>query len=274
MPLIAETLHRHARQLGSRLEAELVTAHGIGKSREWLYAHGNEALEEPLIDQVSALVHRRLAGEPIAYILGRREFYGRDFTVTPAVLIPRPETELVVELTLDKLSADAQPLIDVGTGSGCIALTLAAERPAWSVTAVDLSADALAVCAENARRLGLERVRMLESDLLSNVSGERFAAIVSNPPYVAAGDPHLDQGDLRFEPAGALSAGASGLILIERLIEQAQTVLEARGWLVLEHGHDQGPAVRELMAAAGMENIESHRDLASIERVTLARQPD
>jgi release factor glutamine methyltransferase len=270
--VISETLRRHALRLGSRLEAELLTAHGLGKSREWLYAHGNETLDESLNERISALLQRRLAGEPIAYILGQREFYGRDFTVGPAVLIPRPETELVIELALQKLTPDVHRVIDVGTGSGCIALTLAAERPAWEVTAVDLSADALAVCVGNARRLELERVRTLESDLLSKVSGERFAAIVSNPPYVAAGDPHLDQGDLRFEPACALSAGANGMAVIERLTEQAQAVLEPPGWLIVEHGHDQGPAVRALMAACGMEDIETHQDLAGIDRVTLARQ--
>ncbi len=270
MPSIGETVKLQARRLGSRLEAELLLAHGLDRPRAWIYAHADEQVPHPLRERVSALFERRLAGEPVAYIVGVREFYGREFGVDPNVLIPRPETELVVELALQLLPVGPCRLIDVGTGSGCIALTLAAERPAWEITALDLSPGALAVCAANAARLGLARVRRLESDLLAAVTGERFSAIVSNPPYVAAADPHLQTGDLRFEPDRALSAGADGLAVIRRLIEQSRAALAPGGWLILEHGHDQGPAVAGLMRTAGLEQVATHRDLSGLDRVTLA----
>lgn len=270
MPVIGELLSRCGRQLESRLEAELLMAKSLDRPRAWLYGHADEELPHAAAERLATLVQRRLAGEPVAYILGSREFFGRDFLVNPGVLIPRPETELVIELALQHLPRGPCRLIDVGTGSGCIALTLAAERPAWEITAVDLSPAALAVCASNAQRLGLERVRRLESDLLGSVAGERFDAIVSNPPYVAAGDPHLARGDLRHEPACALSAGADGLAIIQRLIAQARETLEPGGWLIVEHGHDQGPAVAGLMARSGLAEIATHRDLAGIDRVTLA----
>ncbi|MFP4207715.1 MAG: peptide chain release factor N(5)-glutamine methyltransferase [Wenzhouxiangella sp.] len=272
MSRISDVLRRSEQRLNHRLEAELLLAHALARPRTWLYAHGNDPLPPGAADQLEKLLQRRLAGEPMAYILGVREFYGREFAVAPAVLIPRPETELIVDLALQRLPSDPCRVVDVGTGSGCIALTLAAERPDWHVTALDLSAEALAVCGDNAGRLGLERVRLCESDLLGAVAGERFDAIVSNPPYVAEDDPHLNQGDLRFEPGCALSAGDHGLAVIKRLISQACMALEPAGWLIIEHGHDQGPAVAERMTASGLSRIATQRDLAGIERVTLAQR--
>lgn len=249
----------------------MLLAHVLGEGRSWLYAHGEELLAVDQNSTFESLVARRMSGEPIAYLTGRREFYGRDFTVTPAVLIPRPETELLVELALERLRPEAAELLDVGTGSGCIALTLAAERPRWKLTASDVSPAALEVCRINAGHLGLHQVRLLEGDLLSPVAGQVFDAILSNPPYVAAGDPHLARGDLRFEPATALSAGADGLDLIRRLVGQAPGHLRPGGWLFIEHGYDQGVALRQLLLAAGFGTVSTHPDLAGIDRVTQGR---
>ncbi len=188
----------------------------------------------------------------------------------PAVLIPRPETELLVDLTLRHLSKPSPKVVDVGTGSGCIALTLAAERPSWGISALDQSPEALKVCSSNASALGLDRIRIMQSDLLAAVRNEPFDCIVSNPPYVAQDDPHLRQGDLRFEPQLALSAGKQGLDLIKRLIEQARRHLVKGGLLLIEHGYDQGAAMRQLMAEAGFVGCTTHQDLANIDRVTLA----
>ena len=270
-PSIRSWLSQASNRLGDRLEAELLLAHMLKVERSWLYAHGEELLAEDQCSTFESLVARRMAGEPIAYLTGSREFYGRDFIVSPAVLIPRPETELLVELALERLSPNAADILDVGTGSGCIALTLAAERPGWQVTATDISQAALEVCRINAERLSLPKVRLLAGDLLSPVAGQRFAAILSNPPYVAAGDPHLSRGDLRFEPDSALSAGADGLGLIRRLVEQAPDHLQAGGWLFIEHGYDQGATTRQLLRAAGFMAVSTQPDLAGIDRVTLGR---
>ncbi len=273
MSSIRNLLDAARQRLCSRLEADVLLAHVLGQGRAWLYAH-NDAL--PGTDQIAefrALVERRERGEPVAYLTGRREFFGCDFLVSSAVLIPRPETELVVELALAKLPEADCRLLDVGTGSGCIGLSLARLRPGWQISLSDRCAEALAVCRANAQQLGLDRVRILEGDLLAPVAGEQFEVIVSNPPYVAAGDPHLDQGDLRFEPDSALSAGAGGLDVIKRLIDQAGDHLVAGGWLMLEHGHDQAAAVAECLQTNAFTGIESHCDLAGIERVTLGRSP-
>ena len=268
---ISDLLRQAGSCLGHRLEAELLLAHVVGVDRGWLYAHGEELLAPDQCSTFESLVARRISGEPIAYLTGKREFYGRDFTVTPAVLVPRPETELLVELALERLRLEAAELLDVGTGSGCIALTLAAERPRWQVTASDVSPAALEVCRINAGHLGLHQVRLLEGDLLSPVAGQVFDAILSNPPYIAAGDPHLARGDLRFEPGTALSAGADGLDLIRRLVGQAPGHLRPGGWLFIEHGYHQGLALRQLLLAAGFGAVSTHPDLAGIDRVTLGR---
>lgn len=252
-------------------EARRLLGHVLGRSAAWIEAHRDEALDETAAAQMSALVDRRAAGEPVAYLVGRREFYGRAFTVTPDVLIPRPETELLVDLVKSKVGAgDTARILDLGTGSGCIAITLALELPAARVTAVDLSPAALAVARANAARLNA-RIAFVTSDWFAALPPACFDFIVANPPYVAAGDPHLAEGDLRFEPPEALTDGADGLAAIRRIVAQAPRRLADGGWLVFEHGHDQGEAARALLAAGGFVQIGQHRDLAGIVRASVAR---
>lgn len=262
-------LARARRRLASRLEADLLACHALGRDRVWLYAHGDEPIDPAAGERLEHLVDERLRGRPIAQLCGVREFYGRNFRVDERTLIPRPETELLVDLALALPLRERVEVCDVGTGSGCIALTLAAERPGWRLTGMDVSQDALAVGAANRAELGLDRVDLLCGDLLEPAGNRRFDLIVSNPPYVADGDKHLVSGDLRFEPRRALAAGADGLDLIRRLVPPGYQRLRPGGWLLVEHGHDQSAAVRSLFAAAGLEQIDSRRDLAGIERVTL-----
>lgn len=254
--------------LESRREAELIAGLTLGQSRAWLIAHDDALVDTPDHERFDALVEQRAKGMPIAYLAGSREFFGREFRVSPAVLIPRPETEHLVEwaLTLD-LPQDARA-VDVGTGSGCIILTLAAERPGWKCTGTEISRQALAIAATNREHLGVDEVRLLHGSLLSPLDEAGIDLIVSNPPYVAADDPHLEQGDVRFEPQIALTAGPDGLELIRTLIEQARQKLTPGGWLLIEHGYDQAEAVRELFRENGYEQVESKTDLAGIERVT------
>jgi release factor glutamine methyltransferase len=219
--------------------------------------------------RLDALVQRRLAGEPIAYIVGEREFFGLPFRVGPGVLIPRPDTELIVELSLERLPPRGR-LLDMGTGSGAIAVACAHARRDASVTALDLSEDALAIARANAAANGAQ-VRFLQSDWFSAIGEERFELIASNPPYIAAGDEHLSQGDLRFEPVGALTDHADGLSALRIIIDGAPGHLVPGGWLLLEHGYDQAEAVRALLAARGFLDVQSWRDLAGIERVSGGR---
>lgn len=260
------------------LDAQVLLAHVTGRDRAWLAARADELLAEEFEAPFAALVARRQAGEPIAYLTGTREFWGLPLLVSPAVLIPRPETETLVEIALERLPADrALRVLDLGTGSGAVALALARERPAASVVATDDSEAALAIARENARRLSVANVKFVQSDwydgLAAIASATRFDLIVSNPPYVAAGDPHLAQGDLRFEPPAALSPGGEGLQAIRRIIAGASAWLVPGGSLAFEHGYDQAAQVRELLATAGWQDIEVRRDLASIERVSVARRP-
>lgn len=257
----------------ARLEAQILVAHALGVNRAWLIAHDLDELPMNEVGNLEALFARREKGEPVAYILGEREFYGRLFRVTPDVLIPRPETELLVEAALVRLPPAAPTrVVDIGTGSGCIALTLALERPAWTLTAVDISTAALKIAQENAARLGA-RVAFVQSDLFSHLEATPFDAIVSNPPYVAEAAPHLGQGDLRFEPASALASGPEGLDTLVRLIPQALGHLRPGGWLMLEHGWDQGDKCRGLMAQSGFMDIQTLTDLAGHPRVSLGRRP-
>jgi len=217
------------------------------------------------------LVERRVAGEPIAYLTGEREFFGREFLVTPAVLIPRPDTELLVELALAHAAGrKGVRVLDMGTGSGALAITLALELDEADVTALDRSREALWVAMANAARLGAS-VSFVQSDWFSALGDERFDLIVANPPYIAAADPHLEQGDVRFEPPGALAAGPSGLDDLEEIVMRAPSRLENDGWLFLEHGYDQAAAVRGLLADAGFAAIASWKDIAGIERVSGGR---
>lgn len=268
-PVTVKTLiARATAALESPREAALVTGLALRKARAWLFAHEDAPIEDAVAGHFDALLKKRVEGHPFAYLSGTREFYGREFRVNPAVLIPRPETEHVVEWALTLHLPPAARVADIGTGSGCIILTLAAERPAWQCCGTDISDAALTVAADNRERFGLNTVELRHGDLLSPASGKMFDLIVSNPPYVAGDDPHLLRGDLRFEPEVALSDGADGLAMIRALIEGSCDRLVPGGWLLLEHGHDQAAAVRELFRGNGYENIESHRDLAGIERVT------
>ena len=253
----------------ARLEIHILLGHALGVSRAWLIAHEHDALPAALLEKYDALLTRRLAGEPVAYLLGEREFFGRSFQVTPDVLVPRPETELLVELALEKLPPSARAL-DLGTGSGCIAITLALERPDCGIIAVDQSEAALAVAKRNAVHLGAKLgfypgnwYAALPADM------EKFDLIASNPPYVAEGDPHL--AALGHEPAGALASGPDGLADIHRIVEGAPAWLKPGGWLLFEHGWGQGEACRGLLRQAGFCDVETRADLAGIGRVTLGR---
>lgn len=257
-----------------RLDAEVLLAEALGQPRGYLYAWPERGLTTVENTRFMALLERRRQGEPIAYILGRREFWSLELKVTPATLIPRPETELLVEQALARLPLD-RPLraADLGTGGGAVALAIARERPKVNLVATDNSAAALVVAADNARRLGVGNVEFRLGDWCDALRDEWFALIVSNPPYVAAGDPCLTQGDARFEPRAALVAGPDGLDALRRISAQAGACLEPGGWLLLEHGAGQSAAVAALLQAAGWTEREIYRDAAGLERVSGGRRP-
>jgi release factor glutamine methyltransferase len=259
------------------LDAQVLLVHVVGRDRAWLVAHDDAALTAEQADAYFALARRRRDGEPIAYLTGVREFWGLPFLVSPAVLIPRPETETLVELALARLPVDRDAgVLDLGTGSGAIAIAIAHERPRARVLATDASTEALAIAGENARRLGTGNVAFVRSDWYANVPGNwpgaPFTLIASNPPYVAADDPHLGEGDVRFEPVRALSPGGDGLAAIRTIVGGARERLAPGGTLVVEHGYDQAERVRELFAAAGLTEIVSVRDLAGILRIVAGRR--
>ncbi|WP_454723300.1 MULTISPECIES: peptide chain release factor N(5)-glutamine methyltransferase [Cupriavidus] len=257
------------------LEARMLLTHVTGLTRTQLITRDGDTLAAAERDRFGALLARRLAGEPVAYLLGAREFFGRPFRVTPDVLIPRPDTEIAVEAALKRIAPLSVPrLLDMGTGSGALAVTLACERPDAEVWATDVSAGALRVAQENARALGAANVRFLMSDWYAALpQGLRFDLIVSNPPYIPAGDPHLTQGDLRFEPVDALTDHGDGLSDLAAIVAGAAARLHAGGWLLMEHGYDQGAATRALLAAAGLAEVFTARDLAGHERCSGARLP-
>jgi release factor glutamine methyltransferase len=251
------------------LENRILLQHALGLSRVGLITQSERALTLDEAERLAALVRRRLDGEPIAYIVGRREFFGLDFQVNRAVLIPRPDTELIVELALERLAPRGR-LLDMGTGSGAIAVAAAHTRKDARVTALDVSDAALEVARANAAAHGAN-VRFLRSDWFAALGDEGFDVIASNPPYIAAGDHHLAQGDLRFEPVGALTDHADGLSALRIIVAGARTHLAPGGWLLLEHGYDQAAQVRALLAAAGYDQVQSWRDLAGIERASGGR---
>ncbi|MBI3433280.1 MAG: peptide chain release factor N(5)-glutamine methyltransferase [Hydrogenophilales bacterium] len=252
----------------ARLEARVLAAFAWEVAPAWLIAHDTDPLTEAQTAQFTTLLARRLSGEPVAHLTGAREFYGRSFQVSPDVLIPRPDTELLVELALARIPpGQAMKVLDLGTGSGCIAITLALERPLAEVTAVDRSAAALAIARHNAGILDA-RVEFLDSDWFTALTGRRFDLIVGNPPYIAAADPHLTRGDVRFEPLGALTAGPDGLEDLRKLAAAAGAHLQPGGTLLLEHGYDQADAVQALLQAAGFRHIQSWPDLSGIRRVS------
>ena len=280
----------------ARLEVQCLLQKILHVPRVYLFAHPERILTETELSDYNELLQRRLIGEPIAYILGEREFYGINLKVTPATLIPRPDTELLVELALQHILSvqtaslsrpDGHPLpqageglgervnklhvLDLGTGSGAIALAIAQACPRAEVLACDASAAALAVAQENARTLGIGNASFVQSDWFAALDTRRFALIVSNPPYIAAGDPHLAQGDVRFEPISALTSGLDGLDDIRHIITQSSSHLLPGGWLLLEHGYDQAARVRGLLQEAGFDDVFSACDIAGIERASGGR---
>lgn len=253
------------------VDARALLRSALGVSDAHLIAHPGQALTDEQRTRFLGWLDRRRAGEPVAYLTGAREFYGLAFKVTPAVLIPRPETELLVELALERLPVHgSRRALDLATGSGCVAIAIARHRPLARMTAADLSAAALAVARENAALHGAN-IELVESDWFAALDGRRFDLIVANPPYVAADDPHLGEGDLRFEPKLALVAGASGLECIGPLVAQAHAHLIPGGWLLFEHGYDQAERCRALLGRVGFEDVASWRDLAGHERVSGGR---
>jgi len=265
-PTIAQALA--SAQLDA-VDARVLLRHACGVDDAYLVAHTDDKLSPAQSAAFAALVARRAAGEPVAYIVGTREFFSLDFKVTPAVLIPRPETELLVEIALERIAADwAAGVLDLGTGSGCIAIAIASHRPRARVVAVDRSAAALEVARDNSARHRAANLELRQSDWFSNLGEERFDLIVANPPYVAARDPHLQSGDLRAEPVDALSAGEDGLECLRAIMAAAPAHLNNGGVLAVEHGYDQAPRCRELLAAAGLEEVFSRTDIAGIERVS------
>lgn len=279
MSTVRQALDAARRQLTAltdadpELDAQVLLAHLLGRDRSWLYAWPDATLDATQQAIFERLIARRAAGEPVAHLTGQREFWGLPLAVSADTLIPRPDTELLVEMALD-LGDAGQPLkvLDLGTGSGAIALALARERPTWHITASDTSGAALTIAQRNAATLGLSRVHFRQGDWFAAIEpDQRFDLILSNPPYIAAQDPHLQQGDVRHEPRSALVAGAEGLDDIRILTAQAPHHLEPGGWLLLEHGYDQGPETRELLRQAGFDCVETREDLAGRPRVSIGQ---
>lgn len=258
---------------GAVLDAQLLLAHVLGRPRAWLLAHGETVLSPASLAEFERALARRAGGEPMAYITGRREFWSMDLQVSADVLVPRPETELLVERALALAGGAALEVADLGTGSGAIALALARERPHWRVTATDRSDAALAIASANARALAIGNVQFLAGEWFAPLSGLRFSLIASNPPYIAAGDPALLDPALRHEPRGALTSGATGMEDLAALIGGAAAHLLGDGWLVLEHAPGQARAVADLLVAQGFRHVRCHTDLAALPRVTEAQRP-
>ena len=257
----------------ARLDAELLLAAALGKSRSYLHTWPEKIVSSEAALTFAEYLLRRRTGEPVAYILGQQGFWNLDLEVAPHTLIPRPDTELLVETALALLPESPAKVLDLGTGSGAIALALASERAAWHVTAVDRVLEAVALAERNRQRLQLENVNVFTSHWFSALADQRFDLIISNPPYIATGDVHLAEGDVRFEPESALVAGTDGLDDIREIITGSASHLNAGGWLMLEHGYDQAAAVRQLLQDAGFAAVESRKDLGGYERITLGRLP-
>ena len=271
---VGEALHQTVTTLTPtcptpRLDAEVLVMHVCGLDRSGLITHGHDALTHEQQRRLEELLARRQCGEPVAYLTGTREFWSLELAVTPATLIPRPETELLVEKALEQIPREAEwTIADLGTGSGAIALAIAKERPRCNVIATDNSPAALKVAKANATKSGQTHIEFREGDWFTPLIGASFDMIVSNPPYIRAGDPHLTQGDVRFEPASALVSGADGLDAIRHLTRHAQEFLKPDGWLLIEHGWDQAVVAGELLHRYGYRDIVSHTDLAGHARVT------
>nr|WP_298059283.1 peptide chain release factor N(5)-glutamine methyltransferase [uncultured Halomonas sp.] len=257
-----------------RVDAEVLLSHVLGRSRTWLYTWGDQHCSTWERARFDALVAARAQGTPVAYLTGEREFWGLRLATSPDTLIPRPDTETLVELALSRAINPAGRLLDLGTGTGAIALAFASEQPRWQVVGVDVREEAVALAARNAQALSITNARFMQSDWFSALDAleeaeKRFDIIVSNPPYIAADDPHLAAGDVRFEPRSALVADAEGMADLLHLAHAAQHYLATSGWLLLEHGYTQAEKVREALSNAGYQNVESIRDLGGHERVTL-----
>ena len=264
----SETLIVQAARDIERRDAELLLAAAWNLSRGGLLARAGEPVPDEVAARFDSWRARRAAGEPVAYLLGRREFWSLTFEVTPAVLVPRPETELLVERVLDRVAGLEAVVADLGTGSGAIAIALAHQRPRWRVLGTDRSADALAVARRNGARLVGDRVEWRAGDWFQALDSRRFDALASNPPYIGENDPVLAGDGLRHEPRGALTPGGDGFAALATLINGAPDHLLPGGWLVLEHGATQGAALRGALVARGFTHVTSHRDLAGHERVT------
>ncbi len=254
------------------IEARALMRNVLEVDNAYLIAHASDVLAAVHHDKFLALIERRRAGEPIAYILGEREFFSLEFAVTPATLIPRPQTEMLVEFALEHIAVNQLcDVLDLGTGSGCVAVSIAHHRPHARVTAIDASNAALEVAHANAQRHAT-RVEFIRSDWFAALAGRRFDLIVGNPPYVASGDAHLGLGDLRFEPPSALTSGIEGLDALRLIIATSPQYLKAGGWLALEHGYDQGGSCRRLLASADLVQVYTLRDLEGVERISYGAQ--
>ncbi len=273
----SETALIEANQLSlkeAKFESQLLLQSVLKVNRAWLIAHENDALQANNHADFQALLTRRLAGEPIAYILGSREFYGLNLTVTPDTLIPRPDTETLVEAALYKIALSAPvAVLDLGTGTGAIALAIAKNRPQTNIIAVDASKVALEIAKQNAENLSIDNVQFILSQWFDALNDKRFDVIVSNPPYIETGDSHLTQGDLRFEPLSALASGIDGLDDIRQIIADCLIYLKPQGWLMLEHGYHQAESVADLMAEIGLVNVTTLKDLGDNYRVTIGKNP-
>jgi len=270
---VARLLAQARAQLDER-EPEWLLCHVLGRTPAWLLAHGDTVPDPEHRIRFDALVERRAAGEPVAYLTGRRGFWTLDLAVTPDTLIPRPETERVVALALERIAPEACVAIaDLGTGSGALALAIAASRPRARLLATDRSIAALEVARSNAHALAIGNVEFRAGDWFAPLAGLQFAMVVANPPYIADSDPHLAAGDLRHEPVSALASGRDGLDDIRRIVAGAPAHLQPGGWLLLEHGYDQGSTVRALLSAAGFVDVTTERDLEGRDRVGLGRLP-
>jgi release factor glutamine methyltransferase len=254
------------------LDAELLLAHAFGTSRARLRSHPEEMADAAKAKRYAQLIERRAAGEPLAYIIGRKDFWSLRLAVSPAVLVPRPETELLVERALALRPEEFGQIVDLGTGSGAIALALASERPGWQVTATDVSDEALEIARANAEALDLRQVRFLRGSWFEPLAGRTFDLILSNPPYIALSDPALKDPALQREPQIALTPGADAMGCLRDIILSAPDYLERDGWLLLEHGADQAEEVARALVARGLRHVRSHRDLAGHERMTEAQR--
>ena len=269
---VADALRAAANRI-DRIDAELLLLHVVERERIWLFTHDSEVLDDANAAAFEVLIARREAGEPVAYLVGTRGFWTLDLTVTPDTLIPRPETERLVELALERIPLNtAARIVDLGTGSGAIALAIARERPHSRVIATDASEAALVVARLNAERNSIVNIAFRAGSWFAPVAGERFDLVVSNPPYIESDDPHLKEGDLRFEPATALAAGHDGLDDLRVIATEAASHLTQRGWLLVEHGWNQGDAVRDLFTAAGLTEVHTATDLEGRDRITLGRR--